>query len=86
LAQGIVMRVAFLAVFALAACEPETPPAGSTGAGESAAVGRSAHVAAERECAELTGYAPEKLAAMTSEMQALVTREYKSCVAEVGVR
>ncbi len=80
------MRVAFLALFALAACEPETPPAGSTGAGESAAVDRSAYVAAERECAELTGYAPEKLPAMASEMPALVTREYKSCVAEVGVR
>lgn len=80
------MRLALLAVLTLAACEPEAPPAASGGAGEGLAADRSAHVAAERECAELTGYAPEKLPAMTSEMQALVTREYKSCVAEVGDR
>ena len=40
--------------------------------------------AAETTCAEVTGYAPGKLGAMTAEMRALVTREYTSCVAKVG--
>lgn len=40
--------------------------------------------AAEKTCSEMTGYAPDKLGAMTTEMRALVTREYTSCVSSVG--
>lgn len=80
------MRVALVALFLLSACEPAPQSPGPTVSQENATADQSTHVAAERECAELTGYAPDKLSAMTSEMQALVTREYKSCVAEVGGR
>ena len=71
------------AIAALAACEPDAPPAPDptmAGGREATALGE----AAEKTCAEMTNYAPDKLAGMTSEMRALVTREYNSCVAKVG--
>lgn len=71
------------AMAALAACEPDMPTAPDPvgpGGREVTALGE----AAEKTCAEVTGYAPDKLPAMTSEMRALVTREYNSCVAKVG--
>ena len=71
------------AIAGLAACEPDAPPTHDLpayGGREPTALGE----AAEKTCAEMTNYAPDKLAAMSSEMRALVTREYNNCVAEVG--
>jgi len=73
--------LAALALGSLAACDEQapTPVPETSGAAADAAL-RSA---AERECAQMTGHAPETLAAQTAEMRALVEREYKSCVAKV---
>ena len=80
------MRFALFAVLALgnlAACDDQAPaPAVETPG--ATAVDAALKSAAERECATVTGYAPEKLAAESAEMRALVEREYKSCVAKVA--
>ncbi|MFT3724928.1 MAG: hypothetical protein QM773_15260 [Hyphomonadaceae bacterium] len=79
------MRIALIAMLALgslAACDDQAPPAAVETPGATAA-DAALESAAERECAQLTGYAPEKLASETPEMRALVEREYKSCVAKV---
>ena len=71
------------AIAGLAACEPDAPPAPDPAAytgPEPTQLGE----AAEKTCAEVTGYAADKLPAMTAEMRALVTREYNDCVAKVG--
>ena len=67
----------------LAACEPDAPPAPARVGPDGREV-TALSEAAEKTCAELTGYAADKLPAMTSEMRALVTREYNDCVAKVG--
>lgn len=74
---------AVLALGSLAACDDQAraPAAETPGA---TVVDAALKSAAERECATMTGYAPEKLAAKTPEMRALVEREYKSCVAKVA--
>lgn len=64
---------------ALAACDEGVTPASSSGTRE-AANAAAMKDAAEQECAELTRYSPAALKTMSAEMQALVTREYKSCV------
>jgi hypothetical protein len=77
-----VMRSAFLALLALVsfgACDDQAAAPAAPAAQPDAAL----QSAAERECATMTGYAPEKLATKSSEMRALVEREYKSCVAKV---
>lgn len=75
------MRFALLALLALAACDETAPaPTGPDGGGNSDVAMQSA---AEKECAQMTGYSPEKLQAATAEMRALLEREYKSCVAKV---
>lgn len=71
------------AVTALAACEPDAPPAPAAVGPDGREV-TALSEAAEKTCAEMTGYAAEKLQAMTSEMRVLVTREYNDCVAKVG--
>lgn len=74
------MRIVLLALLALAACDetaavaPPTPEGGGDVAMKAAAA---------KECAQMTGYSPEKLPTQTAEMQALVMREYNSCVARV---
>lgn len=75
------MRIALLALLTLAACDQALAPAPSAAeAGGDAAMKN----AAEKECAQMTGYSPERLRSETAEMQALVTREYNSCVARVA--
>lgn len=80
------MRFALFAVLmlgGLSACDDQAPaPAAETPG--ATVVDAALRSAAERECATMTGYAPEKLAAETPEMRALVEREYKSCVAKVA--
>lgn len=71
------------ALAGLAACEPDAPPAPAAVGPDGREV-TALSEAAEKTCAEMTGYAADKLTGMTSEMRALVTREYKSCVAKVG--
>ncbi len=81
------MRLASVAILALAACAvaacddvaPPTQPATSTGDPDAALKN-----AAKNECAAVTNYLPEKLAAMTPEMRALTEREYNLCVSKVG--
>lgn len=63
---------------ALAACDEQVTPAPASGGREARAAALKG--AAEQECAELTRYSPDALQTMSAEMQALVTREYKSCV------
>ncbi len=75
------MRTALLALLALAACDAASPPAPSAPETIADVAMKSA---AEKECAQMTGYSPGKLQAQTAEMQALVTREYASCVARVA--
>jgi hypothetical protein len=76
------MRIALIALLALAACDEAATPASSA-----PEVGGNVDVAmqsaAEKECAQMTGYSAEKLQATTAEMKALLEREYKSCVAKV---
>lgn len=67
----------------LAACD-DAPAAPAPVVGPDGREVSALSEAAEKTCAEMTGYAPDKLGAMTTEMRALVTREYKSCVAKVG--
>ena len=81
---GTLLAVALVASSAVAQ-PPAAPPVAApdptmAGGREATALGE----AAEKTCAEMTNYAPDKLAGMTSEMRALVTREYNSCVAKVG--
>lgn len=40
--------------------------------------------AAERQCAEMTNFEPSKMSGMTSEMRALMQREYALCVEKVS--
>ena len=70
----------FLSSASLAACgEAVTPaPVEADDAATAALKG-----AAEQECAELTNYSPKSLETMNAEMQALTTREFKSCVEAV---
>ena len=71
------------AIAGLAACEPDAPPAPAPVGADGREVTPLGE-AAEKTCAEMTGYGPDKLSTMTSEMKSLVTREYKDCVAKVG--
>lgn len=71
-----------LSAVSLAACDEGPAPSSAAGAPE-AANAAAMEDAAEQECSQLTGYSPDGLKTMTTEMQALVTREYKSCVASV---
>jgi len=71
------------AIAGLAACEPDAPPAPDP-VGPDGRELTPLSEAAEKTCAEMTGYGADKLTGMTSEMRALVTREYKSCVAKVS--
>lgn len=73
---------AILCAGALAACDGEVTSASSTATREAANTA-AMKSAAEQECAELTRYSPDALKTMSAEMQALVTREYKSCVDSV---
>ena len=68
---------------ALSACD-EAPTAPAPALGPDGREASALTEAAEKTCAEMTGYVPGKLGAMTAEMRALVTREYTSCVAKVG--
>lgn len=73
---------AVLCAGAFAACDDEVTPASSPATREAANTA-AMKSAAEEECAELTRYSPDALRTMSAEMQALVTREYKSCVESV---
>ena len=79
-------RIALLAVLALGsltACDDQAAVSAADTPG-AAAADAALKSAAERECARMTGCAPEKLATETPEMRALVEREFKSCVAKVS--
>lgn len=77
------MRIALLAVLALGSLAACDEPAPSGSASQGAPADAALQSAAERECATVTGYEPEKLVAETAEMRALLEREFKSCVAKV---
>ena len=68
---------------ALSACD-ETPTAPAPALGTDGREASALTETAEKTCAEMTGYVPGKLGAMTAEMRALVTREYNSCISSVG--
>ncbi len=67
----------FLSSASLAACGEAVTPAPVEAADAATAALKGA---AEQECAELTNYSPKSLETMNAEMQALTTREFKSCV------
>ena len=70
---------------ALSACdETPTAPAPVPVPGPDGREASALTEAAEKTCSEMTGYAADKLGAMTAEMRALVTREYNSCISSVG--
>lgn len=73
----------FLSSFSLAACDDAAPPSPASASAAQSANEAAMKSAAERECAELTNYSPKSLEAMSAEMQALTTREFKSCVEAV---
>ncbi len=75
--------VALLASAWLAACDeaPATSAAPAAAADDANAALKSG---AKNECAEVTNYLPEKLAAMTPELRALTEREYNLCISKVG--
>lgn len=66
----------------LAACGEAAAPA-AVEAGAPDATVAALKAAAEQECSELTNYSPKSLETMSAEMQALTTREFKSCVEAV---
>lgn len=76
------MRIALLALLALAACD-ETAPGAPVPVAQVKPDEATMQAAAEQECAQMTGYAPDKSTSQTPEMQALVEREYKLCVENV---
>lgn len=75
--------VALLGAVWLSGCDdaPATPQALAAPVDADAAALKSA---AQKECAQVTNYLPEKIQAMTPEMRALTEREYNLCVSKVG--
>lgn len=73
----------FLSSVSLAACGEATTPAAVEVAGAPDAAAAAMKTVAEQECAGLTNYSPKSLETMSAEMQALTTREFKSCVEAV---
>lgn len=80
------MRWALIAACAaLAACdEPAPPPPDPVLERLAKSADPAMQSAAEKECAEVTNYSPGKMTGMTSEMRALMQREYAACVAKVS--
>ena len=76
-------RALILVCVALGACDETVPPVSEPDP-VAAHADPAMQSAAERECAEMTNYQPAKMAGMSSEMRALVQREYALCVARVG--
>lgn len=72
-----------LSSVSLAACGEAVTPAPAATAGAPDANAAALKAAGEKECAELTGYSAEGVKTMSAELQALVTREFKSCVEAV---
>ncbi len=75
------LRLTVCALVCLGACDAQ-PPANLVPSKAPEVL--SLEAAAKTSCAELTNYFPDRLASMTPEMQALVTREYNLCVAKVS--
>jgi hypothetical protein len=75
------MRLAtILAVLALTGCDQPMAAPADDAPEEVAAV---LQTEAEKACARMTNYVPEKLQAMSAQTRALVRREFNLCVADV---
>jgi hypothetical protein len=77
------IRVLIAAFFVLGACD-DAGPGPQAHEPPIARANPAMESAAERECAEMTDYQPAKLAGMSSEMRALMQREYALCVGKVS--